>query len=633
MWNKIRNNTSFVSEANEEFKSAEKNSILRLHQQFVDFIFKKYPIRGMLLQHKMGMGKSLLAAALANHLMNNMDVIFISGKTLHINFSETLDKFTKLTGLEYKGKVNYVSLNASNMMTQVNAATLTQLETFFERREKMRGSLNNKVIIVDEAHNFFNSITNGSSNATKLYKAIMSSDCRVIFLSGSPITNDPFEVALCFNMLAGEVLFPENYNDFTSYFIKSGPNGREIKNPGKFANRINGLLSYYDATAKTSDTANDFPEELPLKVEECVMSKFQYSLFFQARKDEIKNQLKKNKTREAPLQKTKSSNASYRVMSRQLSNFAYPESATERHRNKHEKLTDVHYFDKLEAGDVYKNIGMYSPKIKKAIDNALAQPGIGIIYSQYLKYGLNIIAMYLDEMAKLGKFTGKYAVITGEVDKEDVADLLKVINSPENMRGEIYKIVLISAAASEGVDFKNIRHIHILEPYWHWSRILQIIGRGVRLGSHLALPAKERTVQPFIYIATHGIAGNNEQTTDEYLYTKSLRNQHLINSFYLVMRMSAVDCPTHYDECKVCAATNKQLFIEDIIVDMASPDPCSSARTTKARIFTYEGETYAEYEEGGETYYAHLNENGKYEKVPEDIRLILLGVTKIYKEK
>ena len=625
-WNVIRNNTSFVTEATEYFRSVESSEVFRSHQNIVIKYFEHYPVRGMLLFHKMGMGKSLLGAAILNGLMNDHDAIFVSAKTLHGNFEETIRKFTELTGSQFNGQVQYVSLNASNMMTQIDKATLTPLERLLNKGEQhARGTLDRKVIIIDEAHNFFNSITNGSENATRLYRAIMKSKCRPIFLTGSPITNDPFEIALCFNMLTGMELFPESYGDFTSYFVNR-PEG-QIKNHAKFANRINGLVSYYDAEALTANAAMDFPRELPLRVIRCIMSPYQYGLYYQARKHEIDQQLRKTKTRDRPLQKTRAGNGSYRVMSRQLSNFAFPEYAIYR-----EHGVDVHDEAKLRYEDIHHNMAIYGPKIKAIVDTALHNPGIQLIYSQYIKYGLGIMARYLDEMTKYGDFDGKYALITGEVDKIEVARLLDIINSEANMRGAIYKIVLISGAASEGVDFKNVRGVHIMEPYWHWSRILQVIGRGVRLGSHRMLPEGERDVQPYIYIASHGIAGNNEETTDEYLMNKSIRNQKLINSFYLILRMSAIDCTMHYKECRTCLPTNRPLFTEDIMIDLSEGDPCSTQRMKQARLFEYEGETYAEFMEDGEIYFAHLNSEGKYERVPNEIRLILLGVTKKYKD-
>ena len=44
----------------------------------------------------------------------------------------------------------------------------------------------------------------------------------------------------------------------------------------------------------------------------------------------------------------------------------------------------------------------------------------------------------------------------------------------------------------ECLDLKNIREMHILDPWFHLSRIEQIIGRGIRFCSHIQLPKEER---------------------------------------------------------------------------------------------------------------------------------------------
>jgi hypothetical protein len=60
--------------------------------------------------------------------------------------------------------------------------------------------------IVDEAHNLFNAITNGAKNALALYDLIMETrNIRLIFMSGTPIINDPFELVPCFNMIRGKI--------------------------------------------------------------------------------------------------------------------------------------------------------------------------------------------------------------------------------------------------------------------------------------------------------------------------------------------------------------------------------------------------------------------------------------------
>ena len=76
---------------------------------------------------------------------------------------------------------------------------------------------------------------------------------------------------------------------------------------------------------------------------------------------------------------------------------------------------------------------------------------------------------------------------------------LAAATSPLNTNGEKVKVVIISRAGSEGLDFKNIRQIHILEPWYNLNRIDQIIGRGVRNKSHCSLPFTKRTVEIFLY--------------------------------------------------------------------------------------------------------------------------------------
>ncbi len=582
-WNEIRNNTNFAFEVSQYFSKIEKSNFYRDHQNLIINYFKNYPVRGMLLFHKMGYGKSLLAAGICEAL--KQQVIFIAAKTLHGNFASTAEKLPE----GFHCDIKYVALNASNMWEQVEKATLSPLETLFAGRLKMRGSLDGKTVVVDEAHNLFNSIVNGSQNATKLYKALIKSKCRIVFLSGSPIVNDPFEIMTCFNMLHGGALFNENYRDFRDNFIEND----DIKNANYFADYITGMVSYFPLPGEVN---KDMPQQLPIKIVNVVMSSLQYNYYLISRKNEIEMQLHKKSVKENTLQKIRPSSTSYRVMSRQISNFCYPEYAMEKVVNTEGKSTFNHVFEKLKEEDVFKNINLYSTKIAELMKNINNNAGIGIIYSQFIKYGTGIVEIML-------KMSGiKYFVISGEIKKEVVNEQLKIINSIENKNGDIVKIIVITSTGAEGIDFKNVRHIHILEPYWHISRILQIIGRGVRLNSHKNLDESERTVQPYIYISQHGIEGNMELTTDEYLYKKSIKNQKLINSFYDTMRRASIDCKSHGGtDCYMCFPNGKKIF-----------ESGSNSGCKPMKLFTYEGKTYAEYFSGNELHYSVLGDNGKF---------------------
>ena len=61
---------------------------------------------------------------------------------------------------------------------------------------------------------------------------------------------------------------------------------------------------------------------------------------------------------------------------------------------------------------------------------------------------------------------------------------LKACTDTNNINGEVIKVIIISKAGSEGLDFKNIRQVHILEPWFNFMRTSQTIGRAIRNLSH-----------------------------------------------------------------------------------------------------------------------------------------------------
>lgn len=62
----------------------------------------------------------------------------------------------------------------------------------------------NKVIIIDEVHNFISQLCNNSDNAIKIYQLLMRThNSRIVALSGTPVINSPFELCVLFNLLKG----------------------------------------------------------------------------------------------------------------------------------------------------------------------------------------------------------------------------------------------------------------------------------------------------------------------------------------------------------------------------------------------------------------------------------------------
>ena len=63
---------------------------------------------------------------------------------------------------------------------------------------------NNKILIVDEIHNLTSKMVGSGFNGSRLYELIIrATNLKIVFLSGTPVINNPFELALMFNMLRG----------------------------------------------------------------------------------------------------------------------------------------------------------------------------------------------------------------------------------------------------------------------------------------------------------------------------------------------------------------------------------------------------------------------------------------------
>ena len=85
---------------------------------------------------------------------------------------------------------------------------------------------------------------------------------------------------------------------------------------------------------------------------------------------------------------------------------------------------------------------------------------------------------------------------------------------------------MITASGAEGISLKNVRFVHILEPYWHPVRIEQVIGRARRICSHQELPASLQTVEVFLYLM---IFSKEQLEDDRY---KEIRNKDLSKQKY-----------------------------------------------------------------------------------------------------
>jgi hypothetical protein len=486
-------------------------------------------------------------------------------------------------------------------------------------------NLEDKIIIIDEAHNLFNSISNGSKIANEFYDLVMNTKkIKLIFLTGTPIVNNPFEISICFNMLYGPIkiqnqrknkkdyisILPEYYTDFQKYFIDEHSN--TIKNTNKFQNRIFGLVSYYgDLYFEQQDSISDqlkktiikenYPNQLPVKFEVVEMSQIQNAEYAKAR--DVEKKENSSFKGGAIIKEKNLVSTSYRIKSRQLSNIYIP--------------GDI----KLEIFNFEK----YSPKLVK-IYNIIEKNyknKISLVYSNFLQYGILAFSELLnlhgyklynseEEYDKTKKY---YAIFSGDQTIEEKENIVKRLNLDENKHGELISILLISRSGTEGLDLKNIRSVHIMESGWNFSLIQQVIARAVRMRSHIALPEEERNVQTYIYLSDynkdflanekHKVKERNknkknkdkiELTTDVNMFKNTISRQELIYQFLKVLASTGIECPmfnkdVNFD-CFNCISDNKQLFYENLQQDMELSNSCIRTKKIKTEEIIINGDKY-----------------------------------------
>ncbi|MGL5934904.1 MAG: DEAD/DEAH box helicase family protein [Cetobacterium sp.] len=667
--------TNVPLEIRNEINSINKSYTDDMFLQRFQFIIKEYFIksgnRGLLLYHTVGSGKSITAASIAESyrlLDPKRKIIVLLSKSLQENFKGNIRKYirneissshraneqnkTKFADIEniIDTKYKFISLNASNMYSQFVNVNRSKEEIEFEKNiDEFNKHLNtvdkkfleNSILIIDEVHNLCNGIKNGSKNSIKLYNSIMNTkNLKLLFLTGTPIIDTPFILVPLFNMLKGYIkegtakenynrsikkhtLFPENMQEFYNLFVDKKERDlktlepinkpTEIKNRAIFQNRITGLVSYYGNHYFSNSLQEGFPEVKPIIVEKVQMSNPQLNRYMEMRSIEEKEEesaFKKPYAQGFEI-KDSESTSSYKIRSRQVSNFFIPPYAVnEVYIEGRPKIEKNIYAIK---DDDLKDLDKYSPKFKKIIENIQEYSDkLAVVYSEFVngegiilfgkvleareKYvywhkindttnDINEFDIPLDTKSKHVKTGGvkkTYALIHGDVPFVERERIIKAFNSKQNINGSIISVLLISKSGAEGLSLRHVRNIHIMEPFWNYARIEQIIARGARFRSHESLPKEEQNIQPYIYISV--IDSNNQKdskdmkhkkTTDEELYRLSIESCNLKTQFEIAMIESSVDCSFNKEmlkidaiNCHLCLPDNKPLYSTEILNDL-----------------------------------------------------------------
>jgi hypothetical protein len=595
------------------------------YQHFVSqYISKRSPYRSLLIYHALGSGKSCSAITIAEafnqdqRLYDEPNIWIISRKALKGSFEQeifrTLYLFSQDKDLrdQCTGDAYYRQIpNASQLPRDVLLKRLHKMiqskYQFFGydqfaniiEKYKSEGTLakfvQNKVIIIDEAHNLRNLEFVGE-HKKKIVEPLMDvleqgRNNRLVLLSATPMYNEAEEMLWLLSLLLlndhrKKILDPLNLPQF---YTKSGkPNVKLFhlckqlsqtyvsyikgQNPFTFATRLTppeDEVSFLKTIPSLSLTNEPIPKYEQNWLE-FIKDGLVTSSLGRVQLEALAHYDKKHKKPSTATLRQLQICAYKKHLGKEKYDYQEGKDGLTAVLRRVDELEPVQYVyskkDEPIFDPAFPHLQEHACKLATLAKLLSSSKGIVVIYTMFVWGGVVPTALMLEHLGfsrykerdflkmenkatQPVKYPGivkpAYCILSGETDKEimgstHIDDLLKDINAPENQNGEKIKVVVISPVAGEGLSFKNIREMHILDPWYHLNNQEQAIGRAIRNCSHSSLPIEQRNVTVFLHTTVY--PDNHKETSDLHAYRlASIKYQHIQEVDHIIQE-NALDC-------------------------------------------------------------------------------------------
>ena len=461
-------------------------------------------------------------------------------------------------------------------------------------KEKIQELFSDRLIIVDEAHNLRMPAENGSKQVSNTLMSILETaqNTKLLMLSATPMFNHAKEIIYMLKLLT--INDKRTLPKITGLFDKDGDLSLEGEKTLMKASR--GYISYmrgenpfsfpfrlYPSINKDKKVITKWPskDSKGSKISKEDMIKYLELIGsdMSVLQKKIYNQIKEGIELDAEDEEDENidDDATNDLQNTiQLCNITYPNPKASGVKGYYGKNGFEACFDRQKGkefkyrkdilqnhGEIlaYDKIAEYSPKIKSILDYIISSDGIVFVYSQYYYAGIYPLAIALEHIGFkkynstknickdmkdiTNKFPGSkktpsYIIISRDKDfspnnDREIADA----KARANMNGDEIKVVIVSKVGTEGIDFKNIREIHIMEPWFNLNRTEQIVGRGVRTCSHVDLPIEKRNVTIYMHAVCYS---PTEESIDIKTYRIAEKKQRVISHVQKVLKSNSFDC-------------------------------------------------------------------------------------------
>lgn len=490
-----------VEKESEVLKTGTK---LMPHQQKVlDYLAEHPDQKGLLINHYMGTGKTFLALAYGE-MHPNEEIIILGPSYLKNNWKNEKTKFP-------------VNNSSRYVFLSFDEALITEK------------SFDNKILIIDEAHNLVRLINDSDEKVSQQY-AELYRKCqqakKILALTGTPIYEDISDIAFLLNLVAGKELVTTNREHFRvaysdkiktrsflrGYLLES--NVLYLTMPVFFAFLSFSMLATPLAIipgaaigASIIPLLNQVVMPLPTfrlregAFRELVPHLKKYVSYFR-----FKNPSERDFPKATVIERKVTLNPEQldfllRFIEEDLSENEIALLLKE-HRGAIDqktlslRSTRIQKDQKTmpgagrEIGNLTHSETAYPPKFERMLLDIQNAKGKVAIFSHYFENGTKRFFEFL----KTHHLAHKAVLVSLRDSQKIQSQKISQYNSDEK------SIILFNF--TEGVSLFKTRQLHVMEPPLNEAALEQIKGRAVRYLSHADLPASERQVDIFLWQAT-----------------------------------------------------------------------------------------------------------------------------------
>lgn len=519
---------------------------LQVQQKFLKEYIQKHPSwKKLLLYHQIGSGKTCTSITIAEEYMRmnpGSKVTIVLPARLRTNYFDELispcgmDKYVSKKDFDDFFNGNTSAKKKQEIKTRFMNAIAKKYEIMSFERFKInamkapnldvwaKNFTQNRLVVVDEVHNLLSDTyddkkykeimatgmyTRAKGSNTILFKylaANMHASGKMVLLTATPIFNNITQFK--------ELLYVMEPD--ASYDVRKAKIGDVI-------GLLKGKVSFFPGTSP-----NAYPS-VSEKIHEIPLSNMQD---IQTKKVIMANQDIDNPDKEA-----------FMGLQRQISLATLPgKQAVSKNINK-----------------VIANMKEYCPKIVELLKLIDANVGKHVVYSSFIQSGIKVIKAALEakgwrdfndvknDKDLWNKHQYKvFAIWDGSVKDADKTVIKNVVNKVDNIDGKMVRVLIGSPSMREGISFKHVQHMHIMDPVWNVSAKAQVEGRAIRFCSHVDIPRDHPTLKRSVVVHLYKIvprfSGQVNMTCDQEIYERIIPSkQMVVKSGETALKKVAID--------------------------------------------------------------------------------------------